>query len=328
MLPGSPMRFVFVMDPVDIVLVDEDTSFALMLEAQSRGHRVDHCLPRDLFLDRGELFARARPATMRRDKHGPIALGDTEDVPLGSVDAILVRKDPPFDDVYLWTTLLLERVRGRTFTLNDPRGLRDANEKLYTCGFRELMPDTLVSNDKVRIKEFVSRVGGRAVIKPLDGAGGAGVMQLVAGDLNINAIIEGATYYGRRIAMVQAFIPEVKQGDKRILLLEGEPLGAILRVPRADELRSNIHVGGTVEHTTLDDRDHAIVSALRPHLVRDGLWFVGLDVIGGKLTEINVTSPTGIQQMERLGGEKLSARVIEWIERRASAIKRGSMEPS
>lgn len=312
------MRIVVVMDPVHTVLVDEDTSFALMIEAQARGHRVDHCLLTDLYVDAGQPYARVRQATMARDAGKPITLGPAEDVALCDVNAVLVRTDPPFDEMYLWGTQVLELLRGRTLVVNDPRGLRDANEKLYTCHFPELMPDTLVSNDKTRIREFLVRMGGQAVIKPLSGAGGAGVMALTTGDMNVNAIIEATTLNGKRFAMTQRFLPEVRQGDKRVLVLDGEPLGAILRVPRADDVRSNIHVGGTVHKTALDANDLRIVQAVAPRLKQDGLYFVGLDVIGGKLTEVNVTSPTGIQQMSRLDGLNLSARVIEWIEKRVA----------
>ncbi|MBK8171454.1 MAG: glutathione synthase [Sandaracinaceae bacterium] len=313
------MRIVVIMDPVQTVLVDEDTSFALMLEAQNRSHHVDHCLLSDLYIDGGQAYARVRKATMARDSLKPIVLGEAEDVALADVDAILVRTDPPFDEMYLWGTQVLELVRGRTLVVNDPRALRDANEKLYACHFPELMPDTLVSNDKARIRVFLERMGGQAVIKPLSGAGGAGVMALTKGDMNVNAIIEATTLNGKRFAMTQRFLPEVRTGDKRILVLDGEPLGGILRVPRADDVRSNIHVGGSVHKTTLDASDLKIVEAVAPRLKKDGLYFVGLDVIGGKLTEVNVTSPTGIQQMARLDGLNLSARVIEWVEKRVNA---------
>jgi glutathione synthase len=176
------------------------------------------------------------------------------------------------------------------------------------------MPETLVTSDKVRIKAFMRQVGGKAVIKPLSGAGGDGVFLVKDDDLNVNAIIETVTHVGKRLAMVQSFLPAVVKGDKRILLLDGEPLGAILRVPQKDDVRSNIHIGGSVHATELDDDDRRIVAALAPRLRQDGLVFVGLDVIGGKLTEVNVTSPTGIQQMSRLMGQNLSARVIDWIE--------------
>ena len=310
------MRFVFVMDPPETVIVDQDTTFAFMLEAQDRGHQIDHCLPRDVYLDMGRVFARVRPAYVQQSPAPPVVLREAEDVCLHEVDAVFVRKDPPFDNNYLWLTQMLERVTDDTLVINRPRGLRDANEKLYACHFPELMPDTMVTSDKARIRSFVGRVGGRAVIKPLDGAGGEGVMVLSAGDLNVNAIIEATTRQSTRVAMVQRFLPEVKTGDKRILLLDGEPLGAILRVPKADEARSNIHVGGTVEPVALDASDLSIIAALKPRLAKDGLWFVGLDVIGGLLTEVNVTSPTGIQQMSRLNGVNLCARVIDWVETR------------
>lgn len=308
------MRFVFVMDPPETVLVDADTTFAFMLEAQDRGHHIDHCLPQDVYLDMGKVFARVRPAYVQREPSPPVSLRSAEDVCLHEVDAVFVRKDPPFDNNYLWLTQMLERLVSDTLVINRPRGVRDANEKLYACHFPELMPETIVTSDKARIAKFVQRVGGRAVIKPLDGAGGEGVMVLTDGDLNLNAIIEATTKNSSRVAMVQRFLPEVKQGDKRILLLEGEPLGAILRVPKADEARSNLHVGGSAAPVTLDDRDRAIIHAIRPRLLADGLWFVGLDVIGGCLTEVNVTSPTGIQQMSRFNTENLSARVIDWVE--------------
>lgn len=311
------MRIVFVMDPVQTVLVDEDTSFALMLEAQGRSHRVDHCLVRDVYLEDGRAYATVRPATMQRDRGAPITLGEPEDVCLEDADAVFVRKDPPFDDEYAWLTLLLERVRGRTLVVNDPRGLRDANEKLYACHFPEHMARTLVAADSARIKRFVERVGGRAVIKPVDGHGGEGIFVLSTGDLNTNAQIEAVTRHGARVAMVQEYLPAARQGDKRILLLDGEPLGAILRVPPADDNRGNIHVGARVVACELDADDARIVETIGPRLRADGLWFVGLDVIGGKLTEVNVTSPTGIQQMSRLAGEALEGRVLDWLEGRA-----------
>lgn len=308
------MHIVVIMDPPSTVLVDEDTSFALMLEAQVRGHRVDHCLAQDLFLHDGRLSARVCRATMQRDGKAPITLAPPEDVCLHDVDAVLVRKDPPFDGTYLWCTLMLEQLGDDVLVMNRPSGLRGANEKLYACHFPDLMPSTLVSNDKRRIRTFVSEVGGRAVIKPLDGAGGSGVMALLEDDLNFNAIIEATTHNGQRVAMVQAFLPAVSQGDKRILLLDGEPLGAILRVPQRGDVRSNIHVGGSVVKAGVDALDKAIIARIAPSLKRDGLYFVGLDVIGGHLTEVNVTSPTGIQQMSRLDGQNHSTRVIEWLE--------------
>jgi glutathione synthase len=312
------MRLLFVMDPPAAIKFDSDTSFALMLEAESQGHRVDHCLPSDLFLVGGVLHAHVRRAHMSRDPIDPIALAQGEDVNLESIDAVLVRTDPPFDSSYLWTTLMLERLRGKTLVVNDPRGLREANEKLYACHFPELMPETLVSAHRERIKNFVKQVGGRAVIKPIDGAGGEGVMALTQGDPNLRAIIDAETRNGQRVAMVQRFLPEYERGDKRILVLDGEPIGALLRVPKSDDIASNLRMGGTAHPAELDGDDRRILEQVAPRLKQDGLHFVGLDVIGGFLTEVNVTSPTGIQQISRLNRENVSARVIDWIKAKLS----------
>jgi glutathione synthase len=307
------MHFVVIMDPVSIVNAEGDTTFALMEAAERLGHRVDHCLNTDLYLDGGRLFARTARATTQRKAAVPIALAAQEDLSLHDVDAVFVRTDPPFDNNYLWSSLMLDAIKEDTLVLNDPHGLRQANEKLYACYFPELMPETIVTNHKQRIKDFITRVGGQAVIKPLDGRGGEGVMVLKHGDPNINAIIEATTKNGTCAAMVQVFLPEVKVGDKRILLLDGEPIGAILRVPSKDDIRSNLRVGGTAVKAELDAADQNIIRALAPRLRKDGLWFVGIDVIGGMLTEVNVTSPTGIQSMERLDKQPYSERVIEWV---------------
>lgn len=309
------MRLLFVMDPVDTVIMMEDTSFAIMWEAQQRGHRVDHCLVQDVELIDGRCRASVCKAVMQHDAVVPIVLYEPEVVDLADFDVVFIRKDPPFDDAYLWLTLCLERVRGETLIVNDPAGLRAANEKLYAAHFPELMPRTLVAADKSRIKAFVRDVGGRAVIKPVDGHGGEGIFALRLDDPNLNAHIETVTRHGKRVAMVQAFIDEVSRGDKRILLMDGEVLGAILRVPQGGDLRSNIHVGGRVVPTEIDDADRRIIDTMRDRLKRDGLVFVGLDVIGGKLTEVNVTSPTGIQQMSRLSGTNCEAPVLDWLER-------------
>jgi glutathione synthase len=315
------MRFVVIMDPVATVLPEADTTFALMEEASKRGHRVDHCLNTDLILDRGRLSARVALATMARNTVPAVKLGEPEVVSLHDVDAVFVRTDPPFDDNYLWSTQLLEVVRGDTLVMNDPRGLQRANEKLYTTYFPDLMPETIVTSHKDRIKMFVTRVGGMAVIKPLDGRGGEGVLVLREGDPNVNAIIEATTKSGRRAAMVQVFMPEVKVGDKRVLLLNGELLGAVLRVPAGDDIRSNLRVGGRAVAAGVDAEEQKIIDALGPQLRADGLFFVGIDLIGGKLTEVNVTSPTGIQAMTRLDGVNYSSSVIDWVEKAAAAVK-------
>ncbi len=315
MLPQKPMRFVFVMDPVSTVIVDEDTSFALMLEAQARGHRVDHCLPSDVGLRGRRVVARVRQASMQLDPEKPITLGEPEDIDLVDVDAVFIRQDPPFADAYLWLTLVLDHLEGSTLVVNSPRGLREANEKLYAHHFPEIVPPTIMTSHKDEIERFLSDVGGKAVIKPIDGHGGESVFLLTQGDSNLNALIESVTHLGARNAIVQALIPEVyDEGDKRILLVDGELLGVVGRVPGKGDLRSNVHVGGSAAPAELSEADHEIIETIRPRLVADQLFFVGLDVIGGKLIEVNVTSPTLLQQMSRLCGENLSAAVIDRLE--------------
>lgn len=310
------MRFVYVMDPMDRVLPDKDTTFAFQRAAQRRGHESLHCEVRDLFVKDGDVFARVRHLTVS-DAPPHAVFGPPEQVRLADVDAVFIRKDPPFDTPYLYATLMLERVRGRTVIMNDPRGLRDANEKLYALHFAKHMPRTLVSSSEEQIFAFVKEVGGRGVIKPLDLAGGSGVMMLSPTDKNARAIVQLITAEGTRLTMVQEFLPAVEQGDKRVLLLDGEVLGAINRIPRADDFRSNIHVGGSVEPYQLTNAERAMIADVTPRLKQDGLVFVGLDVIGGKLTEVNVTSPTGIQQLSEHEGRDVADDVIAWVERKA-----------
>jgi glutathione synthase len=312
------MRFVYVMDPMDGVLPDKDTTFAFQRAAQERGHVSLHCLMRDIFFKGDDLFARVRPVTVS-DKPPHYSLGDPFDVRFVETEAVFIRKDPPFDRAYLYATLLLEQIRGRTLLINDPRGIRDANEKLYSLHFARFAPKTLVSADRARILSFSDALG-RAVIKPLDGAGGAGVLLLDRSDLNRKAIVDLLTGEGRKHVLIQEYLPDVRQGDKRILLLEGEVLGAINRVPRPDDLRSNIHVGGVVHPTSVTAKEHSVIDAIAPRLRDDGLHFVGLDMIGGKVTEVNVTSPTGIQELSRHVERDIAADVIAWVERRANDL--------
>jgi len=308
------MRFVYVMDPMTGVLPDKDTSFAFQRAAQNRGHAALHCGLADLRVDGENVIARVRPT--RVSEKNPFFSHDAAiDVDLSDVDAIFIRKDPPFDAAYLYATLMLELLRGKTVILNDPRGLRDANEKLYTLHFSKHMPKTLVSAQQDRILSFIDEVGGTAVIKPLDGAGGSMVLKLKKGDSNVRAIIEILTKNGRELAMTQEYLPAVKQGDKRVILLDGEILGAILRVPRSDDLRSNIHVGGSVEPCEVTPAERAIVADIAPRLKADGLVFVGLDMIGERLTEVNVTSPTGIQELGRHVARDVAEDVIAWVEK-------------
>ena len=314
------MRFVYVMDPMDRVLPDKDTTFAFQRAAQSRGHESLHCELRDLYVKNGDLFARVRKLTVS-DTAPHAVFGASEDVRVADVEAVFIRKDPPFDTPYLYATLLLERVRGRTIIMNDPRGLRDANEKLYALNFAQYMTRTIVTSSEEQIFAFVKEVGGIGVIKPLDLAGGSGVMMLSPEDKNARAIVQLVTTDGTRLAMVQEFLPAVTKGDKRILLLDGEVLGAINRIPRSDDFRSNIHVGGSVEPYEVTKPERAMIADMAPRLKQDGLVFVGLDVIGGKLTEVNVTSPTGIQQLSQHQNRDAAADVIQWVERRADDFR-------
>jgi glutathione synthase len=312
------MRFVFVMDPLSRVHHEKDTTFAFIRAAQERGHESYHCLPNDLSIAEGAAHACVHRVVILDT---PPYIGFEHErgrhrLRLTGVDAVFIRKDPPFDRSYLYATLMLERARGGPLLLNDPRGLRDANEKLYALNFPEWTPRTIVTADVEEIHAFVREVGD-AVIKPLDGAGGMGVLRLGPADKNARAIADMLTAEGRRLAMVQEYLPDVVRGDKRILLLDGEPLGAILRVPRSDDLRSNIHVGGSVVPAELSPRELEMVQAIAPRLRDDGLAFVGLDVIGERLTEVNVTSPTGIQELSRFSGTDAAAKVIAWVEARA-----------
>ncbi|HSY22005.1 MAG TPA: glutathione synthase [Polyangiaceae bacterium] len=310
------MRLVFIMDPMDRVHPQKDTTFALQRAAQRRAHVALHCEARDVYMVGGEAWARVRPVRVS-DSAPHFVHGAPEDVRLADVECVFIRKDPPFDAEYLYLTLMLETLRGRTLVLNDPRGLRDANEKLYTLNFARYMPKTLVASDRDRIHAFIASVG-EAVVKPLDGAGGSGVMTVSKSDRNTRSIVDAITGEGRRHAMVQEYVPAVRAGDKRVLLLEGQVLGAINRIAREDDVRSNIHAGGRVEPCEVTESERRIIADMGPRLLADGLIFVGLDFIGGKLTEVNVTSPTGIQELSRHVGRDVSESVIAWIERRTT----------
>jgi glutathione synthase len=311
------MRFLFVMDPALGMLPDKDTSFAFARAAITRGHSCLHCLPAQVGSRGKSVFAEVQPLVVS-DTAPHVTLGKSETVALDDVDAVFIRKDPPFDAAYLHLTQVLDLAKDQTLILNDPRGLRDANEKLFALRFTEWMPTTEVTSSPAKILEFVA-THGQAVLKPLDGAGGSGVVLLRTGDKNNRALIDIHTREGKELAMVQAFEPAIERGDKRVLLLDGELLGAIRRVPRADDIRANIHVGGQVEATELSERERTLVAAIAPSLREYGLWFVGLDLIAEKLIEVNVTSPTGIQELGRLTGTRPEEAVITWVEKRVAA---------
>ena len=323
-MAGRPLRLLYVMDPLTRVLPDKDTTFAFMLEGQARGHAQFTCGPQDLFVARTVPQARARRTTVERAE--PFhALSEERTAALAWFDVVFMRKDPPFDLSYFFATHVLGLVAPKTtLVVNDPRGLREANEKLYALHFPALIPESLVTAESARLKAFMDDMGGEMIVKPLDGCGGAGVFHLHRGDRNLNAILEMSTADGTRLVMAQRYLPAARDGDKRIIVLNGEPLGAIWRIPREDESRGNIHVGGRVERAQVDARDREICAAMAPRLAADGLYFVGLDVIGGLVTEVNVTSPTGVQEIDRLDGVCLSARVLDWVETRAAGLDRSS----
>lgn len=308
------LRVLFVMDPIASIHPSSDTTFAIMEEAQGRGHEVFHCEPKHLELRNGQAWASVAKGALNRSSKPSIQLQQRADESVSSFGIVFIRKDPPFDDMYLWTTLVLEHAPPSTRVLNNPRGLRECNEKLYACQFAELMPPTRVTSSAESIMQFMKEVDGYAVIKPLSGKAGEGIMALREGDLNVPSIIETLTQKETQLVMVQAFLPASREGDKRVILLNGEPLGVFIRVPRRDDLRSNVRVGGAPQKTALSEQDLHVIETIKPHLQRDGLWFVGLDLIGGKLTEVNVTSPTGLQPMSQLYGRNLATPVIEALE--------------
>ena len=309
------MDIVVVMDGPDTVDPQTDTSFALISAARERDHSVWHCGAGDVELLDGRVTARARPATPDATADPALVLGDEERVDLTGVDAVLIRTDPPFDSAYLHLTLMLDHLDGHTLVVNSPQGLRNANEKLYATRFPEVTPRTIVSSHAGTLINF-SRDQGAAVLKPIAGHGGRGVMALRPEDDNAPSIIDTLTSRGTTPVVAQRFLDNVSAGDKRILLLDGEPLGAILRLPTEEDFRANICVGGQTVAGDLNDADRRIIAAVASALRDDGLWFVGLDVVDGHLTEVNVTSPTGIKQLAQLSGTRPDLEVVEWLERR------------
>jgi len=312
----------FQMDPIESIDFDGDSTLALALEAQRRGHRLLHYLPADLSWRDGTVEARVRPLEVRARRGDHFTLGTAARIDLAGTDVVLMRQDPPFDLAYITSTHLLERIHPRTLVVNDPAEVRNAPEKLLVTLFPELMPPTLISADPEAIAAFRAEHGD-IIVKPLFGNGGAGVFHLAPGDENLNALLELFRQISREPLMVQRYLPAVRQGDKRIILVEGEPVGAVNRVPAEGEARSNLHVGGAARPTTLTAREREICAAIGPTLRQRGLLFVGIDVIGESLTEINVTSPTGIRQIDLFDGVNLAGLVWDAIETRAAARPRG-----
>ncbi|MBL8710046.1 MAG: glutathione synthase, partial [Rhodospirillaceae bacterium] len=286
------------MDPVETVNIDGDSSFVLGLAAQRRGHRLYHYHPRQLSLRDGRVTARARPLAFRREKGNHFTLGSEETLDLAKLDVILMRQDPPFDMAYITATHILERIHPKTLVVNDPRHVRNAPEKLFVTEFENVMPPTLITSDRAEILAFRDEHKD-IIVKPLYGNGGAGVFHVKPGDENLTALLELFTQLYREPIQVQRYEPAVREGDKRIILIDGKAVGAINRVPAAGEARSNMHVGGTPLPSRLTKREEEICAIIGPELKARGLIFVGIDVIGNYLTEINVTSPTGLQEINR-----------------------------
>jgi glutathione synthase len=310
-----PLRVAIQMDPIESVNIDGDSSFVMGLSAEARGHTLWHYHPRQLSLRDGKAMARARPMTLRRKKGDHFTLGDEEVIELSSLDVILMRQDPPFDMAYITATHILETVHPKTLVVNDPVHVRNAPEKLFVTQFPDLMPPTIITSDRREIMEFRDHHKD-IIVKPLFGNGGAGVFHITPGDENLGALLEMFTQFYREPIQVQRYVPEVRQGDKRIILIDGEAVGAINRVPAAGEARSNMHVGGRPEKSSLTPRDRQICDTIGSVLRERGMIFVGIDVIGDYLTEINVTSPTGLQEINRFDKVVLEDRIWDAIEKR------------
>jgi len=306
-----------VMDPISDIKIHKDSSFAMLLEAQARGWELYYLEMQDLYLDNGRCFASSKKLTVQRDPENWYQLQETTDHPLSDLDAVLMRKDPPFDTEYIYATYLLERAEDEgCLIVNKPQSLRDANEKLFTAWFSEFTPTTLVTRSSQKIRDFHAKHQD-VILKPLDGMGGASIFRIKENDANIGVIIETLTEHQQRYCMAQKFIPEIKDGDKRILIVDGEPMPyALARIPAKGETRGNLAAGGRGVAQPLSERDWHIANAIGPKLKEKGLIFVGLDIIGDKVTEINVTSPTCIQEIDNAYGTNISGKLMDAIARR------------
>lgn len=310
------LKIAIQMDPIENVNVHGDTTFDLALEAFSRGAEIWIYQPDGLSLWDGRVSARARKVgALTREQGAHARLGPPETLDLHSVDVVLVRQDPPFNMAYITAAQMLERLQPGVLVVNDPRSIRDAPEKLFVTKFSDLTPPTLITRDPHAMRAFRAEHGD-VIVKPLYGNGGAGVFRLSADDANFNALVELFLEAYREPSIIQKYLPAVRQGDKRIILLDGEAVGAINRVPASGETRSNLHVGGRAEEVEMTERDQEICDRIGPTLSSLGLVLVGIDVIGDWLTEINVTSPTGVQEIRRFGGADISSLFWDWVEGR------------
>ena len=314
-------RMAVVMDPIEDIKYAKDTTLAMLLAAQGRGHELWYLTQSDLYLRDGEARGRARPLTVKADPAAWHALGGPVDLPLGGFDAILMRKDPPFDMEFIYTTYILERAEAAgAMVVNRPAGLRDMNEKVYTAWFPQFCAPTLVTRDMAAMGAF-AREHGRVVVKPLHGMGGRSIFVVDTNDKNLQVVFETLTDYGSRFAIVQKYLPEiVTGGDSRVLVIDGEPAPyALARMPSATDNRGNLAAGATGVARPLTDRDREIVAGIGPELARRGMLFVGLDVIGGCVTEINVTSPTGVREIDKAFGTDIAGLFIDAVDRHLAA---------
>ena len=310
-----PIKLGMVMDSIDHINIKKDTSFAMLLEAQARGWQLHYMELNDLFLRNGRAYARTRVLTVQRDPQQWHQIISEQDIPLDTLDVILMRKDPPFDQEYIYATYLLERAESMgVYVVNKPQSLRDANEKLFTAWFPQCCAETLVARESARIKSFLQEQG-EIILKPLDGMGGTSIFHVRQDDPNLSVILETMTQYNSSYIMAQKYIPEIKAGDKRILMINGEAVPyALARIPAEGESRGNLAAGGRAEGRPLTEQDWWITQQVGPTLKEKGLIFVGLDVIGDKLTEINVTSPTCAQELDRQFGLNITGQLMDHIE--------------
>jgi len=310
-----PLTVAIQMDPIQHIDINGDSTFAMALEAQARGHSLFFYLPRDLVLDGNRVRARGWPMTLRRELGNHFSLGEPETLDLHQVDVVLMRQDPPFDMSYITATHILEHLQPGTLVVNDPASVRNAPEKLFVTRYPDLMPASLITSSQEEILAF-RRAHKDIIVKPLYGNGGAGVFHIKPDDENLASLLELFTGLYREPIIVQEYLPAVRQGDKRIILVEGEPVGVINRIPAEGEARSNMHVGGKAVASELSERDREICAAIGQDLRDRGLIFVGIDVIGDRLTEINVTSPTGIQEIDRFSGSNIAGLIWDAIHTR------------
>ena len=311
------IRVAFQMDHVGSVDIAGDSTFRLILEAQDRGHQIYHYTPSDLYLEDGSVMARACPLEVKNQKPDHYALGPEIFLDLGGVDVVWLRQDPPFDMSYITTTHLLELLMPQTLVVNNPVWVRNCPEKLMVLNYPDLIPDTLIARDMDSIRRFRDKHGDM-IVKPLFGNGGAGIFLIRADDTNLNSLCEMFLQNSREPIIVQEYLPAVVKGDKRVILVDGVPVGAINRIPPRGETRSNLHVGGTANPVGLTRRDQEICARIGPTLADKGLIFAGIDIIGDKLTEINITSPTGIVELEQFDGTNVAALIWDAIAERLS----------